>query len=191
MQRTSAFTLIEILIVVTIVAILVGLLVVGVLAVRERARVTQAKALIPMLDQALGIYRTEDLMRRFPAQPASGWIEFAATGASPLIGDRLDGVGLGEISSRQAVSGSANRVLVDPWGVPVEYRLDANMNGTADRPQDEDGVAVQVPGDVSDWNPRGLEPFAYVWSWGRPRADGRKHGRAGDWIYVRQDPKQP
>lgn len=186
-----AFTLIELLVVISVIAILVALLAGGMVTVREHARVVQARALIPMLDQALAVYRGEDLLRRFPAQPASGWIAFVEPGQPPQLGDLLAGVGFSAAGSRQRVAGIADPVVVDPWAAPVEYRLDADLDGTAERPRDPEGIAVQVPGDVDDWNPRGREPFAYVWSWGRPVAGYRGHDHARDWIHSHQDPQQP
>jgi len=78
------------------------------------------------------------------------------------------------------------RALVDGWYRPIRYVLDgpfraggvinhSAMNGTADRPASRD-----------DWNPRGVEPFAYVWSLGRPKgtdAADRNAANAENWIY--------
>lgn len=186
-------TLIEILMVIGIALVLMALLVPALGVVRDRAAGAQARVLVQNVHTAMDLYRSEDIMRRFPAMPAD---HILRTGA---MLDRLAERGLavnGE--NTQAVDAGAN-ALVDPWKQPVQYHLDAHTtgDGVAQRPLDAAGDPVRVPEDVTDWNPprgspaRAVVPYAYVWSWGKTRSDQRLRRNASHWIYVSQEAAQP
>jgi prepilin-type N-terminal cleavage/methylation domain-containing protein len=189
--RNHAFTLIELLVTLATIAVLAGLLLSGGLALREGARRGQATALVALLHQALATYRDEDPRGRFPAQPTSGSIEFAPpqfSTSAPRVGDLLERGGFSRHAGTSVTAADDSRRLQDPWHADLQYRVDATVDGTPERPADSAGQVVQVPGDVSDWNPQGLQPYAYVWSWGRDRANRTLKANIANWIYVHQSP---
>ena len=191
MQHRHAFTLIELLIVIAIIAVLAGLLLAGAMTLREGARKGQATALVALVHQALLTYRDEDPRGRFPPQPASGGIEFAPPQlalSAPRVGDQLERVGFTRSAGASVVAADDSRRLQDPWREDLQYRVDALVDGTPHRPSDAAGQAVQVPGDANDWNPQGLQPFAYVWSWGRDRPGRKLKSNLANWIYIHQSP---
>jgi hypothetical protein len=149
-----------------------------------------------MVQQALDTYRGEDLRRRYPADPAGDppaeRIGFAAPdqlAARPRVGDLLERVGFARAQAPTVDDGTGTRILRDPWGQDLRYFVDLGATGTAAvRPSDSAGQQVLVPGDATDWNPQGLRPWAYCWSWGGPRPDRTLKSTIAGWIYVRQNP---
>lgn len=188
-----AMTLVEILVVIGIALVLVGMLVPALGVVRERAANVQTRALVQNLHTAMGLYRSEEIMRRFPAMPAD---RILRTGA---ILDHLAERGLAVNGDNTMSVDAGAPALVDPWKQPVLYHLDDHTNGdgVAVRPRDAAGDPVRVPEDVTDWNPsrgtpaRAVVPYAYVWSWSKPRNDHQLRSQATRWIYVSQEPDQP
>lgn len=190
MRARRAMTLIEIVIVIAIALVLVALLLPAIGVVRERAARAEARAQVQQVHSALGLYRAEELMRRFPAMPADRML-------------RVDGIA-GQLAERGLAVNGANThaidggaaVLVDPWKQPLMYHLDQHTSGdgVALRPLDAAGDPVRVPEDVTDWNPprgspaRAEVPYAYVWSWGAPRSDHQLRAKASRWIYVAGSP---
>jgi prepilin-type N-terminal cleavage/methylation domain-containing protein/prepilin-type processing-associated H-X9-DG protein len=85
--RQSAFTLVELLVVITIIGILIALLLPAVQAAREAARMMQCRNSIKQL--ALGCMQHESLTRRLPT---NGW-GYAWTGDADLGTDRFQPAG--------------------------------------------------------------------------------------------------
>ncbi len=91
--------------------------------------------------------------------------------------------------------------LVDPWTRPIYYwldgsyfqpghvRVDTLMNGVADRPAGYN-AAVAAAGGTINWNARGTEPFAYIWSMGQLHNGNTDLLPANyqNWIYVTSTP---
>lgn len=186
-------TLVEILVVIGIALVLIAMLVPALGVVRERAATAQARVLVQNVHTAMGLYRAEEIMRRFPAMPAD---RILRTGT---ILDRLAERGLAVNGDNTRTIDAGAPALTDPWKQAVQYHLDdhSNGDGVAVRPLDAAGDPVRVPEDVTDWNPprgtpaRAVVPYAYVWSWGRPRSDHQLRSQASRWLYVSQEPAQP
>jgi type II secretory pathway pseudopilin PulG len=165
-RRQGGYTAVEMLMVVGVVMALMGLLIPVVGMIRESSRRAHAQALLTDIHMALRLYADEDSQRRFPPPDSDGFLRYDV-GATPRTINRLMAVGLKE-GIQTLVPDPADaraRVLVDPWLRPYRYAVDKNMDGVPNRPAPKD-----------DWNARALEPFAYVWSLGRP-----KLGHRGDW----------
>jgi prepilin-type N-terminal cleavage/methylation domain-containing protein len=188
MRARRAMTLTEVVIVIAIALVLVALLLPAIGVVRERAARAEARALVQQVHTAVGLYRAEELMRRFPAMPADRMLRVDAVAGQ--LAER--GLAVNGANTHAVDAGAA--VLVDPWKQPLMYHLDQHTNGdgVALRPLDAVGDAVRVPEDVTDWNPprgspaRAEVPYAYVWSWGAPRSDHQLRAKAARWIYVAQ-----
>lgn len=193
MRARRAMTLTEIVIVIAIALVLVALLLPAIGVVRERAARAEARALVQQVHSALGLYRAEELMRRFPAMPADRMLR--VDGAAGQLAER--GLAVNGANTHTVDAGAA--VLVDPWKQPLMYHLDQHTNGdgVAQRPLDVAGDPVRVPEDVTDWNPprgspaRAEVPYAYVWSWGTPRSDHQLRAKAARWLYVAQEVGSP
>lgn len=191
-----AFTMIEILVTITIIMVLVGLLLGGFTVVSRRVHRTQTETQIAQIQQACLVYRGEDKKRRFPPAVAEGvlYVEFPDRdrtwdGSTPLAGMMLARVGLSVHGEQAEATPSGRMALIDAWGMPLHYQVDAVADGTVDRPKDGAGQPVRVPEDVTDWNPKGDEPFAYLWSCGRPHSGSDLRAKATDWIYVHETPR--
>jgi prepilin-type N-terminal cleavage/methylation domain-containing protein len=193
-MSARAFTLVELLIVLAIVLLLVGMLMGGLGVVRASSRKVQARSLVAMVQQALETYRGEDLRRSFPTDPSGdppptviGFAPPELAETRPRVGDLLERVGFSRAQAPRVTTAAGISVLRDPWQQDLNYFLDLGLTGTvAVRPADGSGSEVLMPSDVSDWNPRGLRPFAYCWSWGPTKADNTLKANIGEWIYVRQ-----
>lgn len=177
-------TLVEMLIAVAVLAALIGLLLPVVGMLRESARRSQALRTVTALHMAARLYADEDAQRRFPAGDADRLLHRASPGTAPRTLDALlrvaSDAGLRPFVDDPATAGA--KLLLDPWARPYRYAVDDDMDG-----------AVERPGARTTWNHRDLEPFAYVWSLGRPRAgaagvraDDPDGNAAGDarWIVV-------
>lgn len=173
-----AFTLVELLMVVAIIAILSGLSLAGAMLVRERARHAQAEQMIAQLHQALDNYRSEDLRHAFPAPlaPEGPWLRRDPSGAGDEVLDLLESVGFTyDPGYLGAGDGEVHDCLHDPWRRPFRYQVD-----------DARGVAIWKPAVVDEWNSSGMRPFAYVWSIGPPQgSDDGEATAASRWILLR------
>jgi type II secretory pathway pseudopilin PulG len=189
----SAMTLVEILVVIGIALVLIAILVPALGVVRERAASAQARTLVQNVHTAMGLYRAEEIMRRFPAMPADHILRAGS------ILDHLAERGLAVNGENTRTVDAGAAALVDPWKQPVQYHLDDHTNGdgVAVRPRDAAGDPVRVPEDVTDWNPprgspaRAVVPYAYIWSWSRPRSGHQLRDQATRWLYVSQEAAQP
>lgn len=167
----SAFTLIEILISVTVIAILAVLILAASGVVRERVRRSEARQMVQALHQALMTYAAEDLQRRYPPPDADDTLRSGLViGQAATALDWCATRGLVALPVADcAPAGDAHPgAILDPWRRPYRYRLDANMDGVAQR-----------PAALSDWNPRGQEPFPYLWS-----DAGESGASPTTWFYV-------
>lgn len=169
----GGFTLIEVLVTVSIICVLTALLVPVVLMLRESARARQAHQVVAQLTAGLNIYTSEDPTRSYPPADPDAFVRSDPTGASfhvvdALILVRMD-AGLHPLVPDPDHPGQ--KVLVDPWQRPYRYQLDPG--GTT---PDQTTAPVRPDPNRLDWNARNVVPFGYVWSLGSPRA-----GHAGLW----------
>lgn len=191
LMHIRGFTLIELLVVIGIIMLLVGMVAAGGMVVMQQAHRTTTQATILSLSQALTLYRDEDARRRFPPDRPDQTIRYHRdgpyAGGTVNVASMLMRQGLaihGEMLGEDA-SGS---FLTDAWGEPFHYQVDAVVDGTPHRPLDTGGQPVRVPEDVKDWNPAGVQPYAYLWSCGRAKSAGGTRAQATNWLYFREGP---
>ncbi|MBN8524674.1 MAG: type II secretion system protein [Planctomycetes bacterium] len=172
------FTLVEILVVVSIIAVLVAILVPAIGVVRERVRAAKAMEQVAEIHMALQHYASEDSRHRYPPQSGPGDLSLRLDPDDAVMGNlnllRRNGY---EIDlSGLARDGVAPYPLCDPWKRPYSYQVDADLLSVS-------GVQRPMPPEVCPaWNTAGRRPWGYVWSLG---AKGAADGRG--WIYVRDD----
>lgn len=206
MCSERGLTLVELLIVISIIAALAALMMPVIGLIRERARNHEAKQKIAQMTLALTTYATLDARHRYPLHTATALslyvvgatpgstitpmphpLGLTPQGNAPAISGK-DGSLLGVLGALVDIDGAmlgstdAQGLLNDPWGRPFNYQLT--------RP------APTLPaGALQDWNwdsglgrpkawnavaaPPCPAPFPYLWSLG-------KAGSATDattWIY--------
>lgn len=175
-RHPQGMTLIEILISISIIAVLAAMLIPALSIVRERVRSTQAHERIAELHMALQHYAAEERRHRFPPQTSASDLSLRLDPGDAVPGNlNLLRQGGYEIdTSGLDTTGAPPFALRDPWKRFYQYQPDNDLLATtgAQRPL----PLSACPG----WNTAGTRPWGYVWSTGRAgTADG-----AG-WIYVK------
>ena len=115
-RRIQAFTLIEVMVVVAILALLAALIVPKVMSRPDEARVVAARQDIAALSQALKLYRLDNL--RYPSTEQG----LAALVARPT---------LAPVPPNWKAGGYLERLPRDPWGNPYQY-LSPGLRGEID-----------------------------------------------------------
>lgn len=115
-RRIRAFTLIEVMVVVAILAVLAALIVPKVMSRPDEARVVAARQDIAALLQALKLYRLDNL--RYPSTEQG----LAALVARPT---------LAPVPPNWKAGGYLERLPRDPWGNPYQY-LSPGLRGEID-----------------------------------------------------------
>lgn len=115
-RRIQAFTLIEVMVVVAILAVLAALIVPKVMSRPDEARVVAARQDIAALLQGLKLYRLDNL--RFPSTEQG----LAALIARPT---------LAPVPPNWKAGGYLERLPRDPWGNPYQY-LNPGLRGEID-----------------------------------------------------------
>ena len=115
-RRTEGFTLIEILVVITILGILAALIVPRVMDRPDQARATAARADIAAIMGALKLYRLDN--GTYPTTEQT-------LGALVKKPDR------GEIPRNWKAGGYLDKLPVDPWGTDYQY-LNPGIRGEVD-----------------------------------------------------------
>ena len=105
-QRERGFTLIELMVVIVIIGLLATVVVVNVLPSQDRAMTEKARADVALLEQALEMYRLDQLS--YPS---------VDQGLEALV-DAPNGVANPE---RYRPGGYIKRLPNDPWGNPYQY----------------------------------------------------------------------
>ncbi len=138
-RRIRAFTLIEVMVVVAILAVLAALIVPKVMSRPDEARVVAARQDIASLLQALKLYRLDNL--RYPTTEQG----LAALVTRPS---------LAPVPPNWKPGGYLERLPRDPWGHPYQY-LSPGLRGEVDVFSfGADGVAggEGFDADVGSWN---------------------------------------
>jgi len=138
-RRIRAFTLIEVMVVVAILAVLAALIVPKVMSRPDEARVVAARQDIASLLQALKLYRLDNL--RYPSTEQG----LAALVTRPT---------LSPAPPNWKTGGYLERLPRDPWGNPYQY-LNPGLRGEIDVFSfGADGVAggEGFDADVGSWN---------------------------------------
>lgn len=170
-----AFTLIELMVGILIMVVLMSLLLAAIGAVRQSVNRGAAATMIANLHMALDVYVQEERRKRYPPVDTGGTLQtrMVITGGDLAL-DLLRRSGL---EWRLEQVDPADGYLVDPWHRAYRYVVDDNMDGVIDRPAPR-----------SDWNGKQREPYAYVWSHGRPRQNDTDPAQAEQWIYHEVQP---
>ena len=137
--RISGFTLIEVMVVISILAILAALIVPKVMSRPDEARVVAAKQDIAALMQALKLYRLDN--KRYPT---------TEQGLQSLITKP----GLAPVPENWKAGGYVEKLPMDPWGKPYQY-LNPGLHGEIDVFSfGADGVAggEGFDADVGNWS---------------------------------------
>ena len=137
--RIRAFTLIEVMVVVAILAVLAALIVPKVMSRPDEARVVAARQDIASLLQALKLYRLDNL--RYPSTEQG----LAALVTRPT---------LPPVPSNWKPGGYLERLPRDPWGNPYQY-LSPGLRGEVDVFSfGADGAAggEGFDADIGSWN---------------------------------------
>lgn len=191
-SRSAGFSLIELLVVITIIIALMGMLVPVIGMIRNSAKSATSQALVASLVVAMRSYADEDPRHFFPTPAATGdrLIYDPADPRATLT--MMETRGYGIPVTRLAPPGATPaRELRDGWDRAVRYRLDGpRLGGAGIDATTMDGTATK-PAPQADWNPRGLEPYAYLWSVGKPSGDETADAdpaAAGRWLYERGTP---
>ena len=115
-RRTEGFTLIEILVVITILGILAALIVPRVMDRPDQARATAARADINAIMGALKLYRLDN--GTYP-------------GTDQGLGALVKKPDRGEIPRNWKAGGYLDKLPVDPWGTDYQY-LNPGIRGEVD-----------------------------------------------------------
>ena len=138
-RRIRAFTLIEVMVVIAILAVLAALIVPKVMSRPDEARVVAARQDIASLLQALKLYRRDNL--RYP--PTEQGLAALVTRPS-----------LAPVPPNWKPGGYLERLPRDPWGHPYQY-LSPGLRGEVDVFSfGADGVAggEGFDADIGSWN---------------------------------------
>lgn len=189
-SRPGGFTLIELLVVISIIAVLAAMLIPAIGVLRDRTKAAATRDAVMGLSIAITSYAAEDSRHFMPTPGAGNLLRYDdADPAANLSQLELRGYIIRHADLDKDASSPTYKALLDGWRRPIYYHLDgpfrsggtidaSRMNGTADCP------ATPKP---DDWNPKSVEPWAYVWSLGKPKADlatDALSANVGSWIYV-------
>lgn len=181
-------TLLELLVVMAIILALLGLLFPAASVLRNSAHSANARHLVLTLGIAMRAYADEDQRHFFPTPRSDQLLTYDPADPGAIL-SMLEQKGF-PVPTRQIAT--PGHELLDDWGRPLHYVLDgpylsggvvttAAMNGVADRPAAD-----------TAWNPKSVEPWAYLWSLGRPTSAGDAAdalpANAAAWIYERGAP---
>ena len=174
-RHHAGFTIIELLVAISIIALLMALLLPVIGMVREQVRHQDARSRVAALHQALQAYAAEERRHRFPPQAVDLALRWSPSGAGGVL-NQLTDLGLKLDLTALDRRGNPPYTLIDPWRQPYRYQADNDLLAAsgAVRPLGCDGVTEPLP----SWNAAGVRPWGYVWSSGK---DGTADGRG--WVY--------
>ena len=156
-QKSTAFTLVELLVVITIIGILIALLLPAVQAAREAARQTQCRNNLKQL--SLGMLAFEQANGHFPS--AGWWFNW--------VGDPDRGTG------KDQPGGWAYSILPHVEQLAL-YQLGADGNADAWTPTQLSGAAARLGTPLAMFNcPTRRQPLAYPCGYIGPSHSGGKY----------------
>jgi len=128
-QGTAAFTLMELLVVLAIMALLMGLLFPALMGARERAWITRARTEVQAIQQAWMAYWTT--YGQTKGWPLAGDVPMDGAAVAILAGTDTAanplGIGFMEFNDEQLSNG-----FLDPWGKPYKVVLAAPTTEATD-----------------------------------------------------------
>ena len=179
-KKSAAFTLVELLVVISIIAILAGLLLPAVNGALESAKKTQGKSTAVQIAAAVSAYEMEygklpPLSSSSSSSDTTGDVESFLTrilgGASNNI-DNSRTVTFLEMSSYKKGKGgtNSNGDYLDPWGsaykIALDHSYDNSISGGTNSQSLQKKVGVwNVPSTHSDSPSTGTQTRRYVTSW--------------------------
>jgi len=138
MRKSTAFTLIELLIVIAIIGILMSLLFPAVNSAIDAARKAQAKNDVTQIATAVIAYETE--YGKLPTNPTTDDTITAKADAGGVIsilgnlntetGNPRQIVFIETQPAKKGKSGISNNLYVDPWGGTYQIKLDGTYDNT-------------------------------------------------------------
>jgi prepilin-type N-terminal cleavage/methylation domain-containing protein len=160
-----AFSLIEILVVVSIIALLVGIALPAIHGAMNRARRLEARNTLQGLTMALHNYHAE--YNRYPTTSKSSQdeqVELSSgnTLLKVLLGENadrlnsrefnfLDNVKLGRNGTGGLVGQEGSYSMVDPWGQPYRVVMDGNLDSRVSNPDvrnEDPSIAESAPANL-------------------------------------------
>jgi prepilin-type N-terminal cleavage/methylation domain-containing protein/prepilin-type processing-associated H-X9-DG protein len=130
MRSRRAFTLVELLVVIGIIALLVGILMPALSRAKESANRIACLANLRTLGQGFVMY-TNDNRGRYPRPAAGGakyedWVYWENTAARPFEQSRIAPF-LGKSFNRKALTCPSDDASVHPHGYPFSYTVNGNI----------------------------------------------------------------
>lgn len=116
-RKRSGFTLVELMVVIVIIGLLATVVAINVLPSQDRAMVGKARADISVLEQAIEIYRLDNLTFPDDRQGLEALVAAPAGLAQP---------------ERYRQGGYIRRLPKDPWGAAYQYRRSSAHGGQFD-----------------------------------------------------------
>ena len=121
-KLNSGFTLVELMVVITILGILMSFLMVGVAVVRRQAKARQTELNMKIIEQAASNYQMDH--RDFPGN--GGMSNVPADSSAVLLDGLMNGTGRWApyIRKGDVPTGSKDEkeVFLDPWEEPIAYK---------------------------------------------------------------------
>ncbi len=141
-KSKNGFTLIELMVVIVILGLLATVVALNVLPSRDRALIEKARADIALIEQALDLYRLDNL-----SYPSTGDGLAALTAPPASLPD----------PARYRRGGYIKRLPNDPWGGAYQYANPGNHSGS--------GVGVDIFSLGADGQPGGEDDNADIGNW--------------------------
>ena len=134
-RASTAFTLIEMMVVLGMLGILMGVAFSGIGQARNQARIAKANAEVRELMKAWLSY--EAAYDNWPVMVKGDSLDADATNLKELMGDNQDKV---VYLNAQLVNGAFR----DPWGTPYRFRL-LDKTGSGNKAEESFGAAITFP----------------------------------------------
>ena len=119
---TRGFTLVELLVVISMIAVLLGALSTSFSSAREQARVQKAKSEVKIISQAILAYENWGKNGKFELPTYSSPVEANASSLGFLLGKEAAESG-GKIPVMLMAQLKSGGAMLDPWGHPYKVRI--------------------------------------------------------------------